>query len=222
MMKWAEDYENLSEKEKERFQKTINILLNKTFLVYNREQDRPYYRFVEKHFDIFQGYLNMARWEILYNRRLSVLQAYNIEEKNRRRFNLQETIFLLILRLLYDEKKKDLQLTKDVVAAGFEIQEKYMALQIKERLPSREEMTRILRLFSSFSLLDLKKGHYKDPEATYILYPSLQMVIDDAKLETSKELLNKELLDDEEIIENLEEEEEDDNEEENILEEKEE
>ena len=222
MMKWAEDYENLSEKEKERFQKTINILLNKTFLVYNKEQDRPYYRFVEKHFDIFQGYLNIARWDLLYNRRLSVLQAYNIEEKNRRRFNLQETIFLLILRLLYDEKKKDLQLTKDVVVAGFEIQEKYMALQIKERLPSREEMTRILRLFSSFSLLDLKKGHYKDPEAAYILYPSLQMVIDDAKLETSKELLNKELLEDEEIIENLEEEEEDDNEEENILEEKEE
>ncbi len=213
-MKWVQDYENLSEKERERFQKTINILLNKTFLVYNKEQDRPYYRFVEKHFDLFQGYLNIARWDLLYNRRLSVFQAYNIEEKNRRRFNLQETIFLLILRLLHDEKKKDLQLTKDVVVAGFEIQEKYMALQIKERLPSREEMTRILRLFSGFSLLDLKKGHYKDPEATYILYPSLQMVLDDAKLETSKELLNKELLDDEETFGDAEEDEEDERDEE--------
>ena len=201
MMKWMETYLQLSDKDKETFSKTANVLLNKTFLVYGREQDRPYYRFVEKHEEVFRGYFFLAKWDLLHNKRLSVYQLYNIEEKNRRRFNLQETIFLLILRLLYDEKQRDLQLTKDVMVAGFEIQEKYMALQIKDRLPSKEDMTRILRMLAGYSLLELKKGDYRDPEAKYVLYPSLQMVVDDSKLETMGDLLGTEILDDLDAVE---------------------
>ncbi len=189
MMKWVEQYEKMSEKDKEKFQVTANRLFNKTFLVYRRDKDRPYYRFVEKNLEVFEGYFNMAKWELLHHKRLSVFQLYNREEKNRYRFNLQETIFLLILRLLYDEKQKDLQLTRDLMVAGFEIQEKYMALQIKDRLPSREEMRRILRMLSGYSLLELKSGDYKDPEAKYVLYPSLKMVVDDARLHSMGELL---------------------------------
>ena len=189
MMKWVEHYEQMSEKDKEKFQVTANRLFNKNFLVYRKENDRQYYRFVEKNLEVFQGYFRMAKWDLLHHKRLSVFQLYNIEEKNRYRFNLQETIFLLILRLLYDEKQKDLQLTRDVMVAGFEIQEKYMALQIKDRLPSKEEMRRILRMFSGYSLLELKTGDYKDPEAKYVLYPSLKMVVDDARLDSLGELV---------------------------------
>ncbi|WP_331446175.1 DUF4194 domain-containing protein [Natranaerobius thermophilus] len=188
-MKWVEQYEKMSEKDKEKFQVTANRLLNKTFLVYGKDKDRQYYRFVEKNLEVFQGYFSIAKWDLLHHKRLSVFQLYNIEEKNRYRFNLQETIFLLILRLLYDEKQKDLQLTRDIVVAGFEIQEKYMALQIKDRLPSKEEMRRILRMLSGYSLLELKTGDYKDPEAKYVLYPSLKMVVDDARLDSMGELL---------------------------------
>ena len=44
-------------------------------------------------------------------------------------------------------------------------------------------------MFSGYSLLELKTGDYKDPEAKYVLYPSLKMVVDDARLDSLGELV---------------------------------
>ncbi len=185
-------YEQLTEKEKQQFSETLNLLLGKTYLVYEREEDRPHYRFVEKHFDLFITYLELARWSLHLQKQYAVIQLYNMDERNRRNFNLQETIFLIILRLLYDEKRRDLRLTQQVLVTGQEIQEKYMALQIRRRLPTKEDTQFILKLFSSFSLLDLKKGHWRDPEAVYQLYPSLLMAVNPGDLETLVEWLQEE------------------------------
>ncbi len=176
-------YEKLSDREKQQFSETVNLLLAKTHLVYEREEDRRHYRFIEKNLELFTRYLEMARWSLHLQKQYMVIQLYNMDERNRYSFSLQETIFLLILRLLYDEKRRDLRLTQQVLASGWEIQEKYLALQIKSRLPSKEDTRRILKMFSSFALLDLKKGHWRDPEAVYQLYPTLLLVINPGDLD---------------------------------------
>ena len=196
-------FEELTDKERQVFSLTVNLLLAKTYLVYEREEDRRYYRFVEKHLDLFRTYLEMARWSVHQLKQYGVIQCYNMDERNRRSFSLQETIFLFILRLLYDEKRRDLRLTQEVLVSGQEIQEKYLALQVKNRLPAREDMQRILKLFNSFSLLDLKRGHWREPEAVYVLYPSLLMVLNTADLESLAQWLKRQAeadddLDDEE------------------------
>jgi len=180
-------YDQLSDREKQQFSETVNLLLAKTYLVYERDSDRRHYRFVEKNLKLFTEYLEMARWSLHLQKDYMAIQLYNMEEHNRYNFSLQETIFLLILRLLYDEKRRDLRLTQQVLVNGWEIQNKYMALQIKNRLPSREDTRRILKLFNTYSLLDLKKGHWRDPEAVYQLYPTLLLVINPGDLETLTE-----------------------------------
>ncbi len=191
MARFEELYEQLNDKEKALFSETVNRLLAKTFLVFEREEDRSAYRFAERHLTLFQQYLALARWDLFQDRQLAVFQLYNRDERNRRSFSLQETIFLFILRLLYDSKRRELRLTEHVYVTGQEIQEKYLALGIRQRLPAREDMQRILRLFSSFSLLDLKRGHWRDPEALYLLYPSLLLVLNIADLESLGEWLNE-------------------------------
>lgn len=184
MAQFEELHEQLSDKEKALFSESVNRLLARTFLVFEREADRRCYRFVERNLTLFRRYLDLARWDLFLDQQLAVLQLYNREDRNRRSFNLQETIFLFILRLLYDDRRRELRLTEQVFVTGREIQEKYLALGIKQRLPAREEMHRILRLFSNFALLDLKKGHWRDPEALYLLYPSLLLVLNLADLES--------------------------------------
>lgn len=186
---FEELFEALTDKEKQQFSETVNLLLGKTYLVYEREQDRLHYRFVERHLELFRRYLEMARWSVHLLKQYGVIQAYNMDERNRRSFSLQETIFLLIMRLLYDEKRRDLRLTEQVLVTGQDIQEKYLALQVRHRLPAREDMQRILKLFGSFSLLDLKRGHWKEPEAIYVLYPSLLLVLNPADMESLAEWL---------------------------------
>ncbi len=192
MSGFASLFEQLSDREKQQFSETLNLLLAKTYLVYEREEDRRHYRFVEKNLELFTRYLEMARWSLYLQKQYMVIQLYNMDERNRYSFNLQETIFLLILRLLYDEKRRDLRLTQQVLASGWEIQEKYLALQIKSRLPSKEVTHRILKRFSSFALLDLKKGHWRDPEALYQLYPTLLLVINPGDLEALTDWLREE------------------------------
>ena len=182
-MNWYEQYEGLTDKDRNLFQETVNLLLSKTFLVYHRDEDRPAYRFVEKNLALFQGYLNIAQWDLHHHKRLSVLQLYNRLEKNRRPFTLQETVFLFILRLLYDEKQRELRLSQNVLVSGQEIQEKYLALKIRNRLPSREDMQRTLKLFHRFSLLDLKRGNWNEPDGIFVLYPSLLVVLESGEVE---------------------------------------
>lgn len=191
MSNFSELYDQLTDKEKQQFSETVNLLLGKTHLVYEREEDRRHYRFVEKNLDLFTVYLEIARWSLHLQKQYSVIQLYNMDERNRRNFTLQETIFLVILRLLYDEKRRDLRLTRQVLVTAQEIQEKYMALQIRRRLPSREDTQQILKLFSSFSLLDLKKGNWRDPEAVFLLYPSLLLVVNPGDLETLVEWIRE-------------------------------
>jgi len=180
---WYGVYENFSNKERELFRNAANRLFSRNFLVYARDEDRPYYRFTERHLDIFKEYFSLAGWDLKYNQRLSVIQLYNSYDKNRYTFTLQETIFLFILRLLYNEKEKDLRLTRAILVSGEEIREKYTAMEIKNRLPGRDDLEKSLKLFSRFSLLDLKRGQWKDPDAVYVLYPSLPLVIDASGLE---------------------------------------
>ncbi len=191
MSGFATLYEQLSDREKQQFSETVNLLLAKTYLVYEREEDRGHYRFVEKNLELFTRYLEMARWSLHLQKQYMVIQLYNMDERNRYSFNLQETIFLLILRLLYDEKRRNLRLTQQVLANGWEIQEKYLALQIRSRLPSKEDTRRILKRFSSFALLDLKKGHWRDPEAVYQLYPTLLLVINPGDLDALTDWLRE-------------------------------
>ena len=183
-MNWHELYTELTDKDKDLFQETVNLLLSKTFLVYDREEDRPSYRFAEKNISLFQGYLSLARWDLHHHKRLSVFQLYNQLEKNRRPFTLQETIFLFILRLIYDEKQRELRITENVLVSGQEIQEKYLALKIRNRLPSREDMQRILKLFQRFSLLDLKRGVWNEPDSIFVLYASVLVVLDTGAVES--------------------------------------
>jgi len=182
-LSWYREYGDFSDKDKETFRKAANLLLSQNYLVYEREEDRLYYRFVERYLDIFIDYFFLSGWDLHHDKRLFVFQLYNRYGKNRCHFTLQETIFLFILRLLYDEKQKDLRLTREILISGEDIQQKYMALEIKNRLPARDDMEKALKLFSNFSILDLKRGQWKDPDAVYILYPSLLLVVDVASVE---------------------------------------
>jgi len=182
-LSWYEQYCDFTDRDKDLFREAANLLFSKTFLVAEREDDRVFYRFVEKHMEVFRNYFLLSGWDLLHNKRLSVLQLYNRSERNRYDFNLMETILLFILRLLYDEKQKDLRLTRQVIITMRDIQEKYMALQIRSRLPAQEDLHKILKMFHRFSLIDLKRGHWKDMDAVFVLYPSLLLVLEAATVE---------------------------------------
>ena len=70
-------------------------------------------------------------WKI--NEELGVIQLTNDYNYNRLNLKLYESVILLILRILYDEKKRELSVSDEVIVNLGDIQDKYLSLQIREK-----------------------------------------------------------------------------------------
>lgn len=176
-MEWVEEYQQLLEKDKQMFRDTINRLMSQTYLLYKKETDKPYYRFISKYPNIFTSYLEMSGWKIFFFKDISVISISNQSGLNRRQLNLSQTVFLLILRLLFEEKQKELSISKEILITNEDVYEKYLALKIKNRLPNSDEYQRTLKFFARHSLIELKRGNWHEPDSVIELYPSILLAI---------------------------------------------
>ena len=117
-----DDYQKFSDRDKEQFTRLVNLLLDKTFLLRERVDPREKaliidrdYRFLERFFSVFQGYLALAGWELNMDGQLGVAALSNRYGTNRYRLNKVETYFLLVLRLIYLEESEKMTLRLNVM-----------------------------------------------------------------------------------------------------------
>lgn len=175
-MEWVEKYNNLTETDKMMFEDCANRLLAQSILVSKREQDKPYFRFCDKHIEIFKEYFYIAGWQLNYSNN-HVISLKNRHGRNRVQLNLSESLMLFILCKLYYEKHSELKLTSGVHITNLEIREQYMALKISNRLPAQEVMKRILKLFNKHSLIDLVQGEWGSESAVIAIFDSITEVV---------------------------------------------
>ena len=137
---WMDDYQKFSDRDKEQFTRLVNLLLDKTFLLRERVDPREKaliidrdYRFLERFFSVFQGYLALAGWELNMDGQLGVAALSNRYGTNRYRLNKVETYFLLVLRLIYLEESEKMTLRRDVVSTVRDLLEKMSLLNLLEK-----------------------------------------------------------------------------------------
>ncbi|WP_211749808.1 DUF4194 domain-containing protein [Paenibacillus sp. Marseille-Q4541] len=172
-MEWMKTYENLTEKEKEDFALTVNRLLAQTYLVYYNDDDTRLYRFVERYHELIKEYMHIGGWKVSLHRDFRIVSVSSALDKNRLHLTIEETMFLYILRLLYDEKLKELTLAPQITVTIQELQDNYVSLQISKRLPTKDTMKKTLRIFEKHSLIKLVQGNYDNPESILIIYPTV-------------------------------------------------
>lgn len=164
-----------SARERDEFARIVNRLLSTTFVVKRSEDGKRDYYFIERHEELIREYLSLAGWELLSDRTLGVYGVSNAHF-NRQRLTLDESILLLLLRLSYEEKRKELQLTENVILRVRELQEKFAALKIRTKPIEKKTIREALALFKRFNLIELR-GEATDPETLLELYPSLVLAV---------------------------------------------
>lgn len=175
-MEWFNNYQTLTEKEKEMFIDCSNRLLAQSILISAREEDKVYFRFCEKNIEIFKEYFSLSGWKVnLFSRSIITLQ--NSSGKNKLQLNLLESILLFVLTKLYMDKSSELSLSDKIFITNLELREQYMTLQISNRLPAQEELKKALRLFQRHSIIDFERGEINDENATIFIYDSIKSVI---------------------------------------------
>ena len=171
--------------QKQKFQAAANKLLNHCFLVKRKEENRKDYIFVQQHRELFNEYFDLLGYQVVINESNGVIALVNTSGIGRFSLKKVESIFLLILRLLYIEKRKELSLNDDVVVLMEEIHQKYHMLQIDAKKNLDKSMLRgFVTLFRRYNIVDKIDTDVTLSDARLRIYPSVLLAVPNEQLNT--------------------------------------
>lgn len=183
-------FEGMLQKDKDEFKNVCARLLSRCFIIKRNEQTKSDYYFIERHKEVFEKYLGILGFVPEINPQLGVVQLTSRDGSNHLRLKMADSIILLILRILYDERKRELSLTDALVTVG-DIQEKYLTLKVREKQIDKTTMNNALRLFKRFNLIEILDKDVTQEDARIIIYDSIVMALRGADIRTASELLDK-------------------------------
>ncbi len=169
-------FEGMLQKDKEEFRRVCNRLMSTCFICKQKSDTKSAYYFVLRHKSVFERYLGVLGYVLEINEEYGVVQLVNRENYNHVQLKLYESIILLILRILYDEKKRELSLSDVVINVG-DIQEKYLSLKIREKQIDKTTMNNSLRLFKRYQLIEILDKDLTQEDARIVIYDSILMAI---------------------------------------------
>lgn len=129
-----------------------NYLLNHCFVIGNLDSTREKYYLITNNEEELQTIFRPLGYSVVINRTLRVAQLVNLHEWGRVEFQKYETILLLILRLLYVEKRETLSVSEQLVAVTVEeVEAEYNKLNLPRKL-DRRTLEAALRTFKKYNL----------------------------------------------------------------------
>ena len=118
---WLDEYEALNYTDKNEFRRLCNGLLSRTYLLCNVYDDQKKmmdmngdYRTARRLFPLMQQYFAMAGWDLYNDTDYGVMYISTRFDSNRVRFNRFTTLFLYMLRIIYEENREKVELYRDV------------------------------------------------------------------------------------------------------------
>lgn len=169
-------FEGMLRKDQDEFRRVCNKLMSCCFLLKRNDKTKSDYYFVLRERKVFENYLGILGYSLEINEEYGVVQLVNTENYNHLQLRLVDSIILLILRILYDEYKRQLSLTDVVVTVG-DIQEKYLSLKIREKQIDKTTMNNALRLFRRYNLIETLDKNMMQEDARILIYDSILMAI---------------------------------------------
>ena len=170
---------NESAAQKEKFRTASNRLLNQCFLLKKKEDTRKDYIFVRQNINMFREYFDLLGYDIRLNEDQGVAALVNRFGTGRLSLNKTDSILLLILRLLYLEKRKQLStFSEEVTVIMEEIREKYSMLRIKSKPNMDKGMEkRMVSLFRKYNIIVNLDSDVNSADTRIIIYPSILMAL---------------------------------------------
>ena len=172
--------------EKQLFQKCARKLLEKTFIVRDKdEENRKMFYFISKNSDFFTRYFSFMGFEILVHKDSGVVMLSNIVNENVsssvavNRFRLKkiESIVLCCLWTLLSDRLHRGSLDKVIKITLSDLNMELEKYDFKKPF-DKGPLDEILKLFRKFNLIGTS-GEIGDEDFTIILYPSLQFSLNE-------------------------------------------
>ena len=180
--------------QKEKFRVAANKLLNNCFIIKKKEDTRNDYIFIIQNKDLFIEYFDLLGYKIEINDMQGVVALTSINGTGRLRLKKNESIILLILRLLYIEKRKELSLNEEIVVLTDEIHQKYNMLKIEAKLNLDKTIFRdTIRLFKRYNIVTNFDSDVTMSDARIKIYSSVLFAIPNDNLTGMYNAINEKL-----------------------------
>lgn len=148
-----DSYERLTNVQKATFKDIANKLLASTFLARDKKDNKDNYYFVVSYKEVFDEFFAILGYEVKLDQGVGSIMLKSDQNTGFLKLRRDETIILLILRILYHERLKETSLNGNVVITVLDIHEKYNFLEIKKRI-NKTDLVSALRLFRRFNLIE--------------------------------------------------------------------
>ena len=171
---------DIPEKSRRDVPRIVNRLLGQTFLYQDVDIDKDDYYFVYRHRAIFDGLLGLAGFSLLHDDYHRIFQAVSDFSYCRARYKLDESLMIVVLRKLYEEKIEHLSLVNDPVVTIGEVREEFRTITGKERDLGIIQYEALLRRLRSIGLIDTLNGRsidVRDSESRLRLRGSVKLIL---------------------------------------------
>ena len=172
-MEIANVFEHIS---KDKFKSAANKLLGECFLLKKHKDTASDYNYILNNKDAFIEYFDILGYELIIDEQNGVIGLNNPSGTGRIHLKKIESILLLILRLLYIEKRKQLSQIDDVIIIADEIYDKYSMLKMNAKL-DKTEMRNTLGTFQRYHLIGKLDADMSNPDTRIIVYPSILFAV---------------------------------------------
>lgn len=183
-----------SQVQKDKFRLAANKLLNNCFVIKKKEDTRNDYIFILQNKELFTEYFDLLGYKIDINENHGVVALTNIYGAGKLRLKKIDSIILLILRLLYIEKRKELSLTDDAVVLMDEIHEKYNMLKIEAKGNlDKTTLREAIRLFKKYNIVTNIDRDITLSDARLKIYPSVLFAVPNDHINSIYDAINEKL-----------------------------
>jgi len=171
---------DIPEKSRREVPRIVNRLLGQTFLHQDIDSDKDDYYFVHRHRVVFEGLFELTGFNLLHDDYHRIFQVVSEYGYSRARFKLDESLMIVVLRKLYEEKIEHLSLANDPVVTVGEVREEYRTITGRERdlgVVQYETLLRHLRSLGLIETIDGRTIDVRDGEARLRLRGSVKLIL---------------------------------------------
>lgn len=172
-------FEDLSEQEREKLRDLINRLLNVNFLV--KELERERYQAARKLRRELEKFFKFLNWDFQLDERNECIYAFSKEGAHRLKLTREESIALLVLRLIYQEKRQGVILTEFPLTTKYEIRAKYETFRLP--FPGKTRFLELIKLFTQYKLLQSLDEEVNLDDCRFRLFHTLLYALDADSIE---------------------------------------
>ena len=196
---FEEAFEKLNLTEQEAFRRIVNWLLAHTYLLQgtyafedNMNRTNPDYLFVERNFELFQDYLEYAGFHLERDSNYGVIFLSSSYEFNRVKLDKVTTLMLYVLRLIYEEEREKLSLSRDIFTTTGDLVHKMISLGVIKRKPANLSLRDSLRTLNRFRIVEKVDGPWENADTRLLILPAILFVVTNERISNMYQLIDEE------------------------------